>query len=417
MPGPPFHPEAIFLPALLVVAAVTAVLVAATLESRTAYERRAGGRSGRLARLRGFVERLSRMEVMEGLETLRRAAGRMNLRDEAYLIGYLEEIEEEKRTAYLTFLSSRAGKLSLSWVAMHGRSRWQRARALELMSAMDMPRTMETLLDALDDRAADVRYIAAAELAKRPDEAGGRALADLVGSAAMNDRRLAVILASAKAPVSARLIERLEDESAHVRYWAAEVLGFHGGEAALGALERAARDKDAGVRSAAFRSIGRIGSAAGQKALAQGLRDEEWCVRAQAAKAAGALSAEQELEKLLDLLSDRNWWVRQNARLAIEQLGKKAHGRLIEHLTVADRFARNMVVEALESTGGVEDMVGDLGKGREAGMRAEGALVQFALAGGMGMIRTLAGEAAGEVREKLLGIIARARDAGEGVEV
>jgi len=102
------------------------------------------------------------------------------------------------------------------------------------MSAMDMPRTLETLLDGLDDRDGAVRTVAAGELARRDDEAAGRALADLVGSGAVNDRRLAMILASAKAPISKRLVERLEDESAQVRYWAAEVLGFQGGEEALG---------------------------------------------------------------------------------------------------------------------------------------------------------------------------------------
>ena len=391
--------------ALFIVMGIAAVLIVVTLAGRAAYERRDQRRRRRAVQLQDFIAELGDMNEASRSVALGRAVRRLRFEDRLTLIRLVSEIEEPARSEYLGYLSAQAGKRSLRWVSKHAHDRWQRVGALELMSALDLPESQEALIEALNDRDADVRYAAVLQLARKSDQEAAEVVADLFGTDKINSKRLAGVLEGSKVPVFDVLRSRLDDEKPEARFWAVTVLGFSNDVGLLPALARHTDDEDPSVRSATLQSIARIGTAAARPLLADSFKDETWYVRGQAAKAAGQLRADEYLRDLLELLGDRNWWVRQNARVAIEHLGKKAHARLIRYLDTNDRFARNMVVEALENTGAVDDILSDLGGDETAVRNAEATLARIAAAGGDHLLASLAHQSPEPRRQRLLAIL------------
>jgi len=401
----PFHPEAYFLPALLAVAAAAALLILYTLVGRSLYERSDARRQRKTARLRHLVHDLENMPAVERAPALERAFGRRRFQDRLVLIRLLNDLPEPARTGCLNAVIPGSGKRSLDWLARNARNRWQRVAALELLSAVNRPESIPALIAALDDPDPDVRYAAVLELARKPDDRAGAALADLFGREKINDKRLAAVLENAAAPVFAPLRDRLCDENPEVRFYAATALGFSDNPDYLPELGRLAADPHSSVRSAALQSIARLDTPEAPPLLARALSDDVWFVRAQAAKAAGRLRAHQYLDDLLALLADENWWVRQNARLALEDLGEKARPGLIAHLDTGDRFARNMIVQALETTGAVAELLRDLSKDETTAARAAHTLARVARAGGDRLLADQAQYLPSPERERLLDIL------------
>lgn len=401
----PFRPELFFGLTLLVVAVIALVLIGITLGSRAAYERRDEKRRRRAAQLQDFVAELEEMNEAARSVALGRTLRRLRFEDRLTLIRIFNDLEEPARSEYLGFLSTQGRKRSLQWVAKHARDRWQRVGALELMSALNLPEAQDALIEALDDRDSDVRYAAVLQLVRKSDEGTAEVIADLFGSDKINSKRLVGVLEDSKVPVFGVLRSRLDDESSEVRFWAVTVLGFSKDVGLLSALARHTDDEDPSVRSAALQSIARIGTAAARPLLADAFKDDMWYVRGQAAKAAGQLHADEYLRELLELLGDQNWWVRQNARVAIEQMGKRTHARLIRYLDTTDRFARNMVVEALENTGAVDDILRDLSGNETAARNAESTLARLAAAGGDHLLAAVAQQSAEPQRQRLLAIL------------
>jgi len=401
----PFRPELFFALALIIVALIALVLIITTLASRSAYERRDQRRRRRKIQLQDFIAELQEMNEAGRSVALGRAVRRLRFEDRLTLIRLVDEIDEPERSELLGYLSSQAGKRSLRWTSKHAHDRWQRVGALELMSALDLPESQEALIEALDDRDGEVRYAAVLQLVRKTDKEAAEAVADLFGTDKINSKRLAAVLEGSKVPVVDVLRSRLDDENPQTRFWAVTVLGFSTDVGLLPVLARYASDEDPSVRSAALQSIARIGTAAARPLLADSFKDETWFVRGQAAKAAGQLRADEYLRDLLELLGDQNWWVRQNARVAIERLGKNAHARLIRYLDTDDRFAQNMVVEALENTGAVDDIFRNLSGDETAVRNAEATLARIASAGGEHLLASVAQQSPEPRRQRLLAII------------
>jgi len=401
----PFRPELFFALALVVVMAIALVLIVVTLASRSAYERRDERRRRRAIQLQDFIVELEEMNEAGRSVALGRAVRRLRFEDRLTLIRLVNEIDEPARSEFLGHLSTQAGKRSLHWLSKHAHDRWQRVGALELMSALDLPESQEALIEALDDGDADVRYAAVLQLARKSDQEAAEAVADLFTTDKINSKRLAGVLEGSEVPVFDVLRSRLDDEKPEVRFWAVTVLGFSSDVGLLPVLARHTDDEDPSVRSATLQSIARIGTAAARPLLADSFKDEIWYVRGQAAKATGQLQADEYLRDLLELLGDQNWWVRQNARVAIEHLGKKAHARLIRYLDTDDRFARNMVVEALENTGAVDDILKGLSGDETAARDAETTLARIASAGGEQLLASVAQQSPEPRRQRLLAIV------------
>lgn len=117
---------------------------------------------------------------------------------------------------------------------------------------------------------------------------------------------------------------------------------------------------DLDVRIAALKAAGRTKDVRAVKMVMGALKSPEWQLRSAACAAISEMSAGGAAYRLIPLLKDGNWHVRHNAALALTCLGKTGMCVLLACLDIDDRYARDMVVHALEETGAVERAVNAL---------------------------------------------------------
>ena len=230
--------------------------------------------------------------------------------------------------------------------------KWTRARALRILGELKVPVSVPTLLQALEDRDADVRNVAARSLGRMKLQAAEEALVSLLGK---HDQAISARIAAICIEMGPRtaplLIRSLRDGSPKARFWSARILGEIRDPRAVRSLGDALLDADSEVRSSATWALGQIGERATAPLLEPLLRDPLWYVRAHAAESLGKLGDGSYAPAIGESLRDRSWWVRKNALDALVRLGDPAKPVLLKMLQGDDCFARECAVEALLSLG------------------------------------------------------------------
>ena len=232
------------------------------------------------------------------------------------------------------------------------RMKWTRARALRVLGELKVPAAVPAILQALEDRDADVRNVAARSLGRMKLQAAEEALVALLGK---HDQaissRIAAICIEMGPRTAPLLIRAIRDGSPKARFWSARILGEIRDARAVRSLGDALLDADPEVRSAATWALGRIGDRATAPLIEPLLRDPLWYVRAHAAEALGKLGDGTYAAAIAESLRDRSWWVRKNSLDALVLLGEPAKPVLVRTLQSDDRFARECAVEALMTLG------------------------------------------------------------------
>jgi HEAT repeat protein len=168
--------------------------------------------------------------------------------------------------------------------------------------------------------------------------------------------RVATELERVGAPVLDHVAEALDDDSAHVRFWAASLLCDHPG-LATGRLIELTEDPDPNVRAAAAEALGAGGHAEALQPVLRLLSDEEMFVRAHACRAAGEIGGLAVADEITPHLADRAWWVRSAAKDALRAMGPAVLSTLLPVLGSEDRFARNGAAEVLQDVGVVDRLL------------------------------------------------------------
>ncbi|MCM8709820.1 HEAT repeat domain-containing protein [Clostridium sp. SYSU_GA19001] len=114
-------------------------------------------------------------------------------------------------------------------------------------------------------------------------------------------------------------------------------------------------DNDKERRIAAIKAIGKNGDIRYIDEIIKMLYDKEWEVRAAAAKSLGRFEDERALYPLIKVLSDSVWWVRYNAANSLIKI-KNGIDELEIILSGEDRFAKDIIISALEDSGVIQDI-------------------------------------------------------------
>ncbi|BAW30887.1 MAG TPA: HEAT repeat domain-containing protein [Methanothermobacter sp.] len=129
------------------------------------------------------------------------------------------------------------------------------------------------------------------------------------------------------------LVDLLEDESHSVRFAAAEKLAEFG-EISLKRLIRILEEEKGPIRRYATFALRKIGDPTVTDHFIKALEDEDWGVRKFAARALGELGDNRAVEPLIRALEDEDWGVR---LAAVRSLGDLKDERAVEPIKKARR--------------------------------------------------------------------------------
>jgi HEAT repeat protein len=265
-----------------------------------------------------------------------------------------EELDEVGPDARLEVIRTIEGRGIVAKQVRNARSgfKWARAHAVRVLGELRVPSSVPVVLQALEDRDADVRNIAARALGRMQLQATDEALVALLGR---HDQAVSARIAAMCIEIGARtvplLLRTLREGSPRARFWAARILGEIRDASAATALGEALQDGEPDVRSASARALGSIADRGTVGVLEAALHDPIWFVRAHAAEALGRIGEPGTAVALAEALGDRSWWVRKNALDALVRLGEPARPALVRALNSDDRFARDCAIEALTVMG------------------------------------------------------------------
>lgn len=226
----------------------------------------------------------------------------------------------------------------------------QRARAVQTLSVLGLPRYAETVVGALDDPSPLVAMIAARTLARAEYvEHAGEVLARLHRFEAWSPKFLASMLAGMGAAVSPTLRVTLADGGvrAEIRAVAADALRKLND---LGAADVAARilatERHPELLAATLRLLRRVGRPEHVPLVRALVDSADFVVRAQAISALGRLGRPEDLAPLRQAFEDSSPWVALHAARGLRHLDRGATLRAIarsDHPRAS--FARQILAE------------------------------------------------------------------------
>jgi HEAT repeat protein len=183
--------------------------------------------------------------------------------------------------------------------ALRDRRAWRRATAAYRLGDMASRDVGPMLIDALEDRDADVRASAARSLGRLGYEAAAAPLLLVLvrGHVPRAIAFRAVLDLGAPALPELRQLARAADPD--VRAGAVELIGWLGEAADVGLLVEAIGDSSAEVRARSAAALGRLADTEGASALTRALDDEMYFVRLHAARALGQVGERGAVERLL----------------------------------------------------------------------------------------------------------------------
>lgn len=229
------------------------------------------------------------------------------------------------------------------WVMqLRKRDAYERAQAAELLGIVRVPRTVQPLVESLEDPELDVRMRAAAALGAMGGQQARGALIDALSD---EDRwaaiRVVELLGSMGPDVLDELYAAYPRMGRKARLAVLDIVARIAGPEAGPFLVNLLHVPDIDIRARAAMALGRVGYREAAASLGALLDDKAWPVRAMAAKSLGILGATAAIPQLRSALRDREWWVRANSAHALAALGPAGMNALAQMLDDEDRFARD----------------------------------------------------------------------------
>jgi HEAT repeat protein len=136
------------------------------------------------------------------------------------------------------------------------------------------------------------------------------------------------------------------------------------------------------IRINSLKAIGKINDLSSLKVIMDALSDKDWQIRAVACKVLGEMAIKGAVSRLQPLLEDKNWYVRKNAANALVKLGKIGTYALLAFMNTDDKYAKDMIVHALEEEGIVEQAVFDMISGNNDKKRWAAEIIRTLLKNG-----------------------------------
>jgi len=269
----------------------------------------------------------------------------------AICMGQLRTGDERIRARLVQWLQDHG--FVTHWIEqVGGRSRWERARAVETLGVLRAPEAESTLVSALQDPVFDVRIRAAKALGSLGGQQARRALVMALGDESRwSVIRIADILAQMGPHIVTDLVEAFPVIGSGSRIAALDIIIRLADPSHLPFLRSCLAAPDSEIRARAVAGLGRLGDASILPGLLDALQDLAWPVRAKAAKALGELGLADAVPALAASLADKEWWVRSNAAEALRKLGRPGIDALVNSLSSSDLFCRDQAFAALQSSG------------------------------------------------------------------
>jgi hypothetical protein len=200
-----------------------------------------------------------------------------------------------------------------------------RARAAELLGALEDPAVTAHLVRRLGDRDPEVRQVAARALGRSGDPAAAAPLLRCLAGGSVPPRVVSQALLRLGPRAEPALVRAVSESDDLIRAVAVEILGLSGAVAASGVMQSClATDPSMEVRIRAARSLGRVGLPGALPALLDAtVAHQPTALRAVAARALGDLGHPAAVARLRDLLSDPVHRVASNAARSLLQLGEE----------------------------------------------------------------------------------------------
>jgi len=230
--------------------------------------------------------------------------------DPPHLRGYEAEVFAELLAGYsiavrgtprerIAAYFERTGAIEEQLKLLRSRRHWKRAAAAFALGDMGSARAVPALLEALDDKDADVRGAASRSLGRL---GSADAIEPLVTAGV--ERRVPrdvtmLALLDLGPPAVPRLLELTEHPEPQVRTAAVELVGHLGEAGDAEELPAQLRDTAAEVRAATAGALGRLGAAAARDALIAALDDRVPSVRVASSRALGQIGGRSALDALL----------------------------------------------------------------------------------------------------------------------
>jgi HEAT repeat protein len=247
----------------------------------------------------------------------------------------------------------------------------------------------QLLIQTLYDRNGDVQAVALRSLANIKDPESLPFLIERIGATtssplALSDRELTAALAQFPLELAAELLPLLQATTPRLRHLAVNILremarlqtgarqqallsgDQFGSEIANWILNRLPEDTNPNVRAAAADLLGYlVGQDEARQCLLRLIRDEIWYVRLHAVRSAGKQFFKEFVLPVSACLTDSQWRVREAAASVLASSGRAGVIHLFHILlTTEDVYAREQIVERLEVSGVIADMIavyGDAG--------------------------------------------------------
>jgi HEAT repeat protein len=240
----------------------------------------------------------------------------------------------------------------------------------------------QVLIQALNDRNADVQAAALRSLANIQEPESfpfliGRIRATASPCLALSDRELAAALAQFPLESAPELLPLLEETNPRLRHLAVTVLreiarplarsrkqalpsaNQFSSEVTNWILTRLPEDINPNVRAGAADLLGYfIPQNEAREGIVRLMQDEVWYVRLHAVRSAGKQLFDEFVLPVSACLADSQWRVREAAASVLASSGKAGVRHLFHILlTTQDAYAREQIVERLEVSGVVADMI------------------------------------------------------------
>lgn len=231
---------------------------------------------------------------------------------------------------------------------------WVRAEAARCLGQMRCRSAKRQLLDALGDKALEVRLLSSWALGRIGDP---DVLEPIITALAGYSRLAGMRLSSTVFELGDQAVEPLLAVSTHpdaaVRLLVVHLLGELKDPRALDTVLRLSGPAEPkGVRIAAVKALGSLADVRAGEVLLRCAGDDAWEIRAQAVKSLGRIRASGAVATLCRGLEDMQWWVRRNSGEALAALGapgREALRRIARDSP--DRFARDMAAQWLDELG------------------------------------------------------------------
>ena len=226
-----------------------------------------------------------------------------------------------------------------------------REAAIEALGRFNLPRTVQRLQEALEDRNASVRTAAVNALGQTGSERAVPPLMVLMRdeSSPLRGQAAAALgkLGDAALP---SLIGALKDSRPSVRQLASEALGDIGSKQAVPALLALIAGDQSGARAEAIEALGKIGDSAAIAPVLEAMRDGSIAVRKKGIVALARFRDPRTTQALERALADRNEEIRQIAAVGLGDIGGAEAVNALERIADSDSSSevRDAAVRSIE---------------------------------------------------------------------